>query len=414
MKNKKIDDLFREKIPRGEKTPPDEVWEKIDSQLTQNQKKKFLVIPLWYKIAGVAAAFVLIFTLVQKGDRPVINTPYITDQPSERDKTEDYTDDNLADPPTNPESIRKDVPGTVITETHSEDENHNDLPNTSTYGRTIENYQGIKPLRISFKTGKRIVFSSSPSGNLLASNNPSTEIKTLKRSDKFSDEAENLNSETKNSSFKDRLRISPTIAAVYFGKIGDGNALDDKFLNNSSSGRITMAYGFSMAYQISDKVRLRSGVNNVNLSSDTRNVDNFSAVSSKAVEGNPAGIVHIPRGNGTLNQQLEYLEIPLELEYSLVEEQLGINLIAGFSTFFLQENQVTQSSPVFTADLGPSNNLNTKSFSINMGVGLQYQFSPKFNFKLDPVFKYQLQTYEDVSNLKPYHFGLFSGFHFKF
>ena len=109
-----------------------------------------------------------------------------------------------------------------------------------------------------------------------------------------------------------------------------------------------------------------------------------------------------------------HLEIPLELEYFLVDKQVGISLIAGASTFFLQENEVTLNSANFNGSLGPANNLNQVSFSANLGIGFRYRLFSQFEFDLNPIFKYQLNTYEDVINLKPYHFGIYSGLRFEF
>ncbi|WP_029034749.1 hypothetical protein [Salinimicrobium terrae] len=140
--------------------------------------------------------------------------------------------------------------------------------------------------------------------------------------------------------------------------MGEGNALDKKFAGNSNPGGITIAYGLSLAYQLSDKIKIRSGVNSLNLSSKTRNVENNLAGNASALEGNPAGNIHYSAGYGTLDQQLDFIEIPLELEFALIDKQVGVSLIAGASTFFLQENEVTISTAGFTGSLGPANNLN--------------------------------------------------------
>ena len=57
---KNIDRLFQEKFKDFETAPSDKVWEKIAAELQEKKQKK--VIPIWYKVAGVAA--VLLFGFV--------------------------------------------------------------------------------------------------------------------------------------------------------------------------------------------------------------------------------------------------------------------------------------------------------------------------------------------------------------
>ncbi|RZJ64103.1 MAG: PorT family protein [Flavobacterium sp.] len=54
---KNLDRLFQEKFKDFEVTPPEIVWENIEAEL--QGKKKRRVIPLWLKLSGVAAVFIL-------------------------------------------------------------------------------------------------------------------------------------------------------------------------------------------------------------------------------------------------------------------------------------------------------------------------------------------------------------------
>jgi hypothetical protein len=68
MKDKKnLDRLFQEQFKDFEETPPEIVWKNIESELTKKKKRR--VIPLWYKLSGVAA--VLIFGFL--GTRAFLN-----------------------------------------------------------------------------------------------------------------------------------------------------------------------------------------------------------------------------------------------------------------------------------------------------------------------------------------------------
>lgn len=65
--------------------------------------------------------------------------------------------------------------------------------------------------------------------------------------------------------------------------------------------------------------------------------------------------------------------------------------------------------------LGKANNLNNVHFSGNIGLGLKYEILKQLDLKVEPVFKYQINTYNSLnSNSKPYIFGIYSGIGFSF
>ena len=64
MKDKKnLDRLFQEQFKDFEQIPPEIVWKNIEAELTKKRKRR--IIPLWYKLSGVAALLIFGF-LVQK------------------------------------------------------------------------------------------------------------------------------------------------------------------------------------------------------------------------------------------------------------------------------------------------------------------------------------------------------------
>src|SRR5690606_24286126 len=120
-------------------------------------------------------------------------------------------------------------------------------------------------------------------------------------------------------------------------------------------------------------------------------------------------------GDARLIQNINYYEIPLELEYAIINTKFGVNLIGGVSTLFLGNNEISVKSENFSSALGEANNLSNVSFSTNVGLGLDYKLSQRFIFNMEPMFKYQINPYTDSSvNFKPYYLGVYSGFSFKF
>ena len=57
-----IDRLFQEKFKNFEATPSDKVWANIQREMNPTEKKKEpVLLPLWLKLCGVAAVFLIGF-----------------------------------------------------------------------------------------------------------------------------------------------------------------------------------------------------------------------------------------------------------------------------------------------------------------------------------------------------------------
>ena len=215
---------------------------------------------------------------------------------------------------------------------------------------------------------------------------------------------------------------------------------------NSKSGNINFSYGVSVAYAISKKLTVRSGIHKVDYGYDTEDVAFSSSLNALSSNGQLASIDYastsktliisskkvasdkFSTGNtsadvtaksatleGYMSQQLGYLELPLEVNYAVVDKKFGINLIGGVSSLFLIDNAVSLTAGERTTEIGEANNVNDLNFSANMGIGLNYKFSPKIRFNLEPIFKYQLNTFSEIDGaFRPYSIGVYSGLSFKF
>lgn len=237
-----------------------------------------------------------------------------------------------------------------------------------------------------------------------------------------------------------RWQVYASIAPVYYNTLGDGSHLHEQFVHNPKSGEFNTSYGVNVGYKLSDKLAVRTGLNSLNLSYDTANVilyesvgtanpeaqlrnidfannmnNNISAISADNLVVQQINSDLDPSFNAAISQRISYYEVPLELEYNLVKRKFGVQLIGGFSTFFLDGNEVYTEFENRKNYIGEANNINNVSFSANLGFGLDYHFSPKFRFNLEPTFKYQLNAYSETSgNFRPYIIGVYTGFSYRF
>lgn len=260
--------------------------------------------------------------------------------------------------------------------------------------------------------------------------------------DAIAEENEDVIAEkTKKQKPEHRWIVAPNVAPVYYSSLGNGSSIDPSFADNSQKGDVNMSYGLQVSYALNNRLSVRTGVNNVDLSYSTAGIEVGTgpvAVALRSVDYGSRQVVvtaadkgsfananssngfgditpKSTQGNARLIQNINYYEVPIELKYAVINSKFGVNLIGGLSTLLLGNNEISVKADNFSTVLGDANNLSSVSFSTNVGLGLDYKLSKKFTFNIEPMFKYQLNPYTDSSvNFKPYYLGVYSGLSFKF
>lgn len=439
-RSRKIDEIYREKLRNVETPPPADSLNNIFARLPEEKQEK-RILPIWYKFAGVAAALALLVTLYNLTYTNQTENSLTTAPIQEENKN------NKIDPVSNVyrEAMLRSAIILEALKTHNNapvarnvEEDMNVDESTKYFAGLVDNaesgegahHQSFSPnwavtgssmsgtnseSRYSFldyvDSDPELSGSATPeeaiAGNVPKEKNTAENdlIAAVENLDKDKDEDEK-------AAMKRRFSVTTTAGAIYFDNLGGGNVLDNQFADKGGSGEVTMAYGINLAYQVSEKVKLRTGVSKVSLSHQTQNVDFASAARSSAIESETLNLAF--SRTGYLDQHLGFIEVPLEMEYAIINKKIGLSLIGGASTLFLNENEVSLKSQNSTTALGEANNLNNVSFSTNIGIGINYNLSPQFQLNLEPIFKYQLNTFNNSSGLNPYFFGIYSGLNFKF
>ena len=239
----------------------------------------------------------------------------------------------------------------------------------------------------------------------------------------------------------DRWSVNANIAPVYYNTLGKGSHIHDQFIDNPKNGELNTSYGVQVGYAFNNRLKVRSGISKLNLSYDTANVIVYENVTNTPGSNPLRNIDFIPNREGqtlsvlstdnlgiqqindfasdklnaALSQRIDYIEVPLELEYALVNKRFGVNVIGGVSTFILNDNEVVTEVDNRKTLIGKANNINNISFSTNFGIGIDYKFSDTFKFNLEPTFKYQINAFSETSgDFKPYIIGVYTGFSYKF
>ena len=427
MEEKKyIDRLYQEKFKDFEASPRKDLWKDIAEKLKEEEKRKPL-IPLWWsRIAGVAAILTLVLLLGDWLRQPVSNPAVTSDEEvfriqepqdielaagpevSEEEKTEVFSNGNIEI--SKPETRFSNLLAEISSLTASGIRKYNSAENNTSDLKIKE--EGEESLQPEKKSLSQEVLE-----------NQLKEEKVIGSTD------------------DGKIEFSTHAAPIYYGNLKSGNFIDPRFDGNSNAGEITYSYGVNISYKLSEKLRIRSGVSKVTMSHNTNDIAFHAVLNPRSLEavdynedlgmrvlegsitwkGSPEPIASSIKSSinnisrGRLNQKIGFIEVPVEVEYALIKNKFSVNLIGGASTLFLDDNSISISSGNIATELGQANNLNEVSFSTNIGLGLDYKVSEKFRLNLEPMFKYQINTFDaSTGTYQPYYIGVYSGFSYKF
>ena len=424
MKEKKyIDRLYQEKFKDFEATPNEAVWRSISAKLQEKEQKRPVITPFWSRIAGIAAVLAIIFLIgdwifpTQSGAAVAnedIEENFLNAQNSlAGNRLSINPDETPTKAPAFEPQVKKPSPGSAV--------------------KTSE----VIPLKT---PESRKAITSDKKNKIATTEVAKTRNKTPLVKKSLFEEIQAREEQIVEESSRGNFEVTTHAAPIYYGNFGKGNFLDPKFNENNSEGEVTYSYGVNIAYNISDKVKIRSGVNKVNMSFNTNGVS-YQAVAGpldiSSVAFNDQTEVQMSDGSGRsssskqpvansnrylldnvnsglLNQKMGFIEVPLEVEYNLIDKKIELNIIGGASTLFLDENRVSVNSGNISA-VGKASNLNEVSFSTNIGLGLDYNLSEKFKLNFEPMLKYQFNTFSsNPAGNQPYYMGIYSGFSYKF
>jgi hypothetical protein len=250
-----------------------------------------------------------------------------------------------------------------------------------------------------------------------------------------------LNEDIEEEEGTKKWSVASTIAPIYYNSFNTkGSPLDLQFKDSPKTGSKSIAYGVKVGYKLNDKLTLQAGVSKIDVGYKIGDVFinptqqyQVRLTNVNYANTNTAAILNVNANSflddtlietnattgftGELNQSFGYIEIPLELKYSITDtsKKLGVNLIGGVSTLLLNKNDVFVSTSEFSSSLGEANNLNKVNFSGNIGVDIDYKINKRIYINVAPMLKIHTKTFSNSdSNFEPYLFGVYTGLNYRF
>jgi hypothetical protein len=446
MESDKRDKIFKKKLGSFSEDPHSRVWNRIEKSLNAKRRKR--VIPIWISLGGAAA--VLILGLLLNPPFEASSEIKITDSDTSLPETEVQMEQNSfensikipdskisSDPEvaTFPKSRSKNSDTSAKSRNNLSSNISNNLPPGES--KNPQNFLSINESA----TASRADAEDNPKHKNSSEN---SSIATSEASD-ITSAAEDIIPESTSLEKTGKWTVGPSIAPIYYGNSGNGSPISPAFVGNSKSGLVNMSYGLSITYSLNNRLSFRSGINKVDLGYQTNDIafsSNFVSRSSSLIrtinysENSKNIVVHstapgtstaeinssVPdllapgtEREGQMVQQFGYIEVPMELQYSLIKNKWSFNLIGGMSSLFLVNNSISLNSFGSSLDIGEASNMNSLMFSTNIGLGGSYPLRKDLIFTLQPMFKWHLNAFSETSGqFKPYTMGVYSGLNFKF
>ncbi|WP_292900936.1 hypothetical protein [Nonlabens sp.] len=250
----------------------------------------------------------------------------------------------------------------------------------------------------------------------------------------------------KENVFKGRWAATTQAGPVYSNSLS-GSSVNNEVSDNGKNPGVQLSYGIGLSYELSPRLRLRTGVHQINMTYNTKGINyqvnlsiasrdqqldqvyNASAVSDASTNTSDLFNETFETGfseqelvsnqfqgiKGEIFQQLGYLEVPLELQYNLINRKFKISVLGGVSALFLTDNTVAVQNANQRLELGEDANFNDFNQSANFGLGFGYDFTNQLGAFIEPTFKYQLSTLRNnAAAFRPYTIGIHSGVIYRF
>lgn len=473
--NKDIDQLFRDKLEDFEKTPPSFLWTNIQARLDEKQNGlRFTMV----KTVGIAAAILLAFlagwwitnptdkgTIPQNSvaiqnkinpgadtstnktteavERLSVNANPVASVNSKNshkvDKTSSSNLSTLATFAANTSFINK--------------MNDKAEPKTSELELFNSEKEFLSKLQSKFKLAKKltdwITISKNDSTTNIGSNLKSLNINPFNNTSTGETTSMAYNNPVKNTS--GRWSLKAEIAPIFNGQPQNnrqGSSLFSGSQNYSSQktqSSNTVSAGMMAGYKVGKHLVVKSGLvynkirqttSHVNLmgANPTSNILGY-AMSASTPSGqvvltrkgnssmddamnfsNLSGISTSYSSNGELNQNIEFIEIPLQATYKLISKKVNVGLTGGISTNILVGNSANLSENGTGIGSGETASMRHIVYSGAVGVEVGYEITNRIVFTVEPRLKRYINSLSSNKsvNFKPSQMEVVTGLSYSF
>lgn len=433
-----FDQKIKDKLSQPQ-APPLDAWTNIENQLHKKPKRKIVPIFIWLSSSAACIAIFAFLFFSSKNNEQKTSSDFVINKKEQIKNTKKLNKDAVFVKTRDDDSFENTYivnHTNVDTKTMYKNISYNSLTapqniytkeidNNTEFGDYWNNYYS----NLGLNSRNEKLKSNSIDGENIAYQASQVKLPVVKNDDEKFLEEILLEEETRHIT-KETTKSSPKLAISSFVSptllLDSKSILSSTFNANTLQNDITVSYGAKVSYIITDNIKVRAGIAKIDLAQNTNNittssVSNMSSInaihSDNNFANNPENIKYTSEisilnnaedfpnkyylsADNKMNQKLEFVEIPIEIELNLFKhKRFNISAIGGGSYFILTKNEIDiTNSTSGKLKIGEASNVNNTSFSANGALKFEYLFNNKIGINLEPHYKLLLNPIKDNPN----------------
>lgn len=430
-----IGKLIQKQFDGVEKSPQDSLWTKIEATLQKGQKKKriLLLVFLFALILGLNSVWFLGDFYKQTNDAIQTKTTEVSNEnntlesETENNNTTKMVSESTEDSLNEEQQLSNTEPSERLKSKNNlplKNENSQNRKESSGSEKTSFNsHQNQSDLNEQQENIQNTVTKVDEINTSILEEDI-VEVSPEQKLDSIPDEINDTNSkETETNKRSKRWAVTILGGLDTYSSFNKGSLVHSGLDGFKRSGTLDYTYGIALRFDLTEKLAISYGVNKTSFSyythyipssneTEINRILNYTDMESgQTISSAELSNFLQDETQTDLLHQIEYYELPFIIRYNLSNKRLGVQTLAGLSTYLVnKENLYVQNENDDQLKIGSLNNLTGTRFSVNLGFGLYYELSENFLIELNPTFKYSLSKYSRrTSGDKPYNFGFFTG-----
>jgi hypothetical protein len=462
------DHAFRKSLGQYSEAPPEGVWLGISESLEKDRRKSRMA---WIGRVAASAALVIaagsIWFITQRTPEVEIGRQEVMEPVSEQEAIETDTEQEAIEPDTEQktaEPVTRQEVMVLATEQEarqglSEEQEVFAGGRGQEYGIQVSAPDGVSAMELQSqdRISEYTIPVNGPEPELIFAEHrvPAESISDEQGIDVFEEFGD------EGFSDYDKWAVGGQVAPIYsYRNLGPSQSdalYANSYLNDIESGVVSYAGGVNLNYSPARRLSIQSGLNyyrmgmsvqNTYLASNNEKIFGLGFRAAELAMSNSSGDIQLGQQKsntflsnfssnqdavsnmpenyasgevpdiqqGNLQQNFEYLELPLILRYRVVDRRAGLNVLGGLSTNFLVGSNVYFQGDGNRENIGTTTNLKSVNYSSVLGLGFQYSIKPSLHFNLEPTFRYYLNSINSGSGpgSHPYSIGFFTGISYSF
>ena len=215
---------------------------------------------------------------------------------------------------------------------------------------------------------------------------------------------------------------SVSVSTIFnsYDNFRSGSLLDPSLDSNQVSREFKINYGASLNYDLNQQWTIRTGANYVSYKQGTQNVDpSFTDVTrlnyvDYSIDAATLDMAMASSSELEIIQEFTYLELPLQLRYSIYGNKIDIGAIGGLTYRLRLDDAIFVRGDSGTIEIGDSSTFYDSGVSAHVAFASRIKINKRFYFNIEPTYYFHIRPYETNRINSPSEFRVTTSLEYKF